>query len=267
MAKKNQKKTKKVKKQKKPVNKLMVIESPVAPGQKLTIASELADDRMIEDEMMGQALPYFIYQFQQEGKTVSGLSVKGVNEVVRRLGRDPKSGSKIHIKAEHQRVERDVEYDGEKGVEVWVFAEDLVSGNSAWGTKFEPYWKTGRNGKYKNTFALEKALSKAERNAKRKLIAETLVVKMIEKMLKEPGTVKQISGPSFQTETAQAPDLKKSTPEELEQKLRDWVAREKKTDQLIKASEMLKGNKAYRPEFVKEIQAEISRKVDALENK
>lgn len=216
---KKTKRVKKIKKAKKKVaikkkNGLISITSPIGENVKVMVASELADDEMIENEMMGEILPFFVYKFTQDGKDVVGLTVKGVNEVVRRINRNPKSGSKIHINPKFL-MKEEVEREGEKGIEVSVFAEDLVSGNSAWGIKFEPYFKTGRNGKYKNTFAVEKALSKAERNARRKLISETLAVKMIEKLLKEPNTVKQIEAPAFQVVEVKPIVAKASTPEEL----------------------------------------------------
>jgi len=92
------------------------------------------------------------------------------------------------------KVERDVSYDGVLGIEVRVLAVNLIDGTSAWGIKFEPYKKTGRNGNYENTFAVEKALSKAERNAKRKLIPETVATKMIEKMIKaDPNAIQRLA--------------------------------------------------------------------------
>ncbi len=193
------------------------IASPVAPDIRLIVASELADDSLIESELMGEVLPYFIYQFKQDGKMIAGLTVKGVSEVVRRLNRNLKSGYKIRINPEHIRIERDVEYNNEKGVEVSVFAENLVDGNSAWGIKFEPYYKKGRRGKYNNSFAVEKALSKAERNAKRKLIPETAATKMIQTMLGDSSgkNVKQIEAPAYTERVITPPIPKTSTPEDL----------------------------------------------------
>jgi len=191
---------KKVTKRKRKVAKpkgLVAMPSPAHPEIQLMVASEMADDSMIEAELLGEVLPHFVYQFSQEGKDVTGMTVKGVSEVVRRINRNPKSGSKIRLNPEFIRVERNAEYDGQKGVEVMVYAEDLVTGGSAWGAKFEPYTKKGRRGEYPNTFPLEKALSKAERNAKRKLIPETMATKMIQKLIKEdPGTIQKIEAPA-----------------------------------------------------------------------
>lgn len=209
------KKIKKVKSKSKPKTKTLIIPSPVDANVKVMIASELADDSIIEQELAGKVLPYYVYRFNQEGKEVVGMTVKGVNEVVRRLNKNPKSGSKIHINPQYITKE-EVEREGEKGIEVSVFAEDLISGNSGWGIKFEPYFKQGRNGRYKNTFAIEKALSKAERNAKRKLISEDAAIAMIDKLIKEnPNNVKQIEAPQFIQTTVKPLKPVASSPEEL----------------------------------------------------
>jgi hypothetical protein len=217
----------------------VMISSPVSPNIRFAVASEMADDSLIESEMMGEVLSHFIYQFPQEGKTVSGLSVKGVSEVVRRLNRNPKSGYKIHIKPEFLKIERDVEYNGEKGVEVSVFAEDLITGNSAWGLKFEAYSKAKRGGgSYANTFAVEKALSKAERNAKRKLIPETLAVKMIQKLINEDkNNVIKIEAPAYTQSNVKISAPKASTAEQLFEVIMVAIGRAKKIDDIIDIDE------------------------------
>lgn len=262
-------KPKKARKPKKDTG-LITIESPVQPGAKLVIASELADDSIIEGEIMGQVLPHFVYEFQQEGKTVAGLSVKGVNEVVRQLNRNPKSGTKIRIRPEFQRVERDVEYNGEKGVEVWVFAENLVNGESGWGVKFESYMKQSKRGAYKNTFALEKALAKAERNAKRKLIPEVMATKMIQKLIaKDNGAgqnVQQISAPSYETVTTPRVPPVQTTKEESESNILEWVNKTNDGARLIAGLDTLMASKAYSQDFKDKVSALISAKVDRLDS-
>ncbi len=178
--------------------KSLVIASPADPNLSIVVASELADDAMIEQDMMGVVAPFWVYKFQQDGKEVVGLSTKGVNEIVRRLGQSAKYNCKIRLNPQYI-VKEEKEYDGEKGIEVSVYAEDLITGNSAWGVKFEAYTKKKRDGStYKNTFAVEKALSKAERNAKKKLISEALAVVMIQQILKgNPDKVKEIAAPQY----------------------------------------------------------------------
>lgn len=240
----------------------MIVSSPVSPDVRISIASEMADDKMIEAEMMGDILPHFIYQFTNEGKTVSGLSVKGVGEVVRRLNRDPKSGYKIHIKPEFLKVERDVVYGGEKGVEVSVFAEDLLTGNSGWGIKFEPYFKIGKRGKYANTFAVEKALSKAERNAKRKLIPETVAVKMIEKMLKGGEVAVQIEAPKYIQTTVKPPMPVASTPEELAEVIKSALSVAKTIEMVIDLDTRAQKSDKLTAEQKKVVHEEAMRRAD-----
>ena len=178
-------------------NALVKIQSPVHPDLQFYVASEQADDEIIEKEILGQVLPTFIYQFPDKttGKMIKGLSLNGVRETVRRINRSSKSGSKIRISPEHPVINRDVEQNGQKGVEVMVYAEDLQTGSGQWGMKFEPYMKVGRNGAYPNKFALEVALSKAQRNAMRALIPEKLAVETIAKLIGEPDAVKTIEAP------------------------------------------------------------------------
>ena len=171
------------KKIKKPNKNLILVHNPANINQEFFVASELADDNLIEQEMLGQAMEHYVYGFMQDGKPITGLSVAGVNEIARQLTRNPKSGCKIRIIPDSLKVERDVNYDGQKGVEVRVMAENMVTGETGIGIKFEAYKKTGRKGQYDNTFAVEKALSKAERNAKRKLMPEKVAVEMIKKFI------------------------------------------------------------------------------------
>lgn len=162
---------------------LVLAHNPTNLSQEFFVASEMADDQAIEQELLGRAMEHYVYGFMQDGKPVTGLSVAGVNETTRQLTRKANSGYKIRIIPDSLKITRDVMYDKEKGVEVQVVAENMVTGETGIGIKFEPYTKTGRKGSYQNTFAVEKAVSKAERNAKRKLIPEKAVVEMIKKFV------------------------------------------------------------------------------------
>jgi hypothetical protein len=175
----------KPKKEKKPETGLILVHNPANINQEFFVSSEIADDQMIEQEILGQAMEHYVYSFDQEGKKVTGLSVAGVNEMTRQLTRKSNSGYKIRIVPDSLKIERDVVYDGIKGVEVRVVAENMVTGETGIGIKFESYKKKGKKGEYANTFAIEKAVSKAERNAKRKLIPEKAAVEMIKKFISE----------------------------------------------------------------------------------
>jgi len=182
---------------KKQTNGMMVVKSPINPGQEFVVASELADDEAIEQELLGKAMESYVYSFPQEGKTVTGLTVSGVNEISRLLTKKSNSGIKIRIVPDSINIDTKAEMEGEKGISVTLIAENMLTGETAIGAKFEPYMKKGRKGPYKNTFSLEKAVSKAERNAKRKLIPEKAAIEMINKFVKQ-GNVQQIGQPAPQ---------------------------------------------------------------------
>ena len=245
----------------------IIVTSPVDPNSRLVVAAELSDDAIIEQELMGDVLPYFLYKFSQGGSDIVGLTVKGVSEVVRRLNRDKKSGYNIRLNPDHLKIERDVEQDGVKGVAVTVYAENLLDGNSAWGTKFEPYKKTGRNGTYANEFAVEKALSKAERNAKRKLIPETAAAMMIDKLLTEnPDNVKKLAPPPAQVRFVTPATPKTSSLEEVKDLIRRGVKAAKSPDIAMTFDEKTQAGK-FDDDFKKEIRALANQRVDELMKK
>ena len=172
---------------------MMIVHNPANPTQEFIVASEWADDDAIEDELMGKAMEHYVYKFPQKGKDVTGLTVAGVNEMSRLLTRKKDSGIKIRIVPDSIKIDTNVVMDGEAGVSVTLLAENMLSGETAIGAKFEQFKKTGRNGKYDNTFPMEKAVSKAERNAKRKLIPEKVAVEMIKKFVCKESNVKQLA--------------------------------------------------------------------------
>lgn len=182
----------------------IVVHSPINPGQEFVVASEFADDEAIEAELMGKAMENYVYSFNQDGKTVTGMTVAGVNETSRQLTKKKDSGIKIRIIPDSIKIERNVEEDGQKGVSVILLAENMLTGETGIGAKFEPYMKKGKKGAYANTFALEKAVSKAERNAKRKLIPERMAIEMIKKFVKQ-GSVKELGAGEYRPGYNQLP--------------------------------------------------------------
>lgn len=249
----------------KPKNTDIIVVSPVDPNSRIVVASEMADDQMIEAGLMGEVLPYFVYQFEQKGQTITGLTVKGVSEVVRRLNRDKKSGYNIRINPQYQKVEHNIDMDGVKGVQVSVYAENLLDGNSAWGIKFEAYKKTGRNGQYTNEFAVEKALSKAERNAKRKLIPETAATKMIEKLINEdPNSIKKLEAPAARPTIVKPLPPKPSSLEEVKDLVRRGVKAAKTVEIAMEFDRKTQASKDFDDAFKKEIRDTASLRVDEL---
>ena len=248
--------------------KAIVMVSPVDNEIRFAVASEFADDELIEKELMGDVLPTFVYQFENDGKTVTGLTVRGVNEVVRRLGRNPKSGSKIRINPSHL-LKEEVKREGEDGIEVSVFAEDLVTGNSAWGVKFEPYFKVGRgNKRYANKFAVEKALSKAERNAKRKLISEGAATAIIQHLIKEGGGshVKRLEAPRY-IETVVRPAMPvASTPEALYKVVEDAIKNARNIGVVIDLDERAQASDKLNDEMKKKLHALALGRTDTMQD-
>lgn len=181
----------------------VVVHNPTNPMQEFVVASEVADDEQIEAELMGKAMEHYVYSFKQAGKDVTGMTVAGVNEISRQLTKKKDSGIKIRIVPDSIKIERNVEEDGNLGVSVVLIAENMLTGETAIGAKFEPYKKKGGKGTYDNTFSLEKAVSKAERNAKRKLIPEKVAIEMIKKFVRS-GNVQSIA-PTNQPAQISAP--------------------------------------------------------------
>lgn len=263
-------------------NKLITITSPIDPQVRIMIASEQMDDQLIEKELMGQALPYYIYQFcdnrgarcdaaiVKAGKCphdkVVGLSFKGVSEVVRRLNRNAASGYKIRINPEFLKKD-EVEREGMLGVEVSVYAEDMITGNSAWGIKFEPYMKKKRDGStYRNEFPTEKALSKAERNAKRKLIPETPAALMIQKLMKENrgAHILTIDAPKTVEHTVKPPAPVASTPKELMSICIKEIAKAKELGRVVDIDERAQKSDKLTDEMKKEIHEKALARADVL---
>jgi len=250
--------------------KFLTVASPLNPNMQFIVASELADDEIIQQELVGAVIPQFIYKFTNQGKEVVGLSVLGVREVVRRLNRNPKSGYKIRLNPQYRIIERDVEYDGEKGVEVSVYAEDLLLGEGAWGMKFEPYYKDKKDktGRYFNKFALEIALSKAERNAQRKLMPEPMAIAMIKKMLsedKQGTTVKVLQAPIMNNKIIKTVSAPVASPQ-----VKIWSMFEKSIgkcnsiEDLAELSTKLNASKKYGEEMKKKIFELIGKRFEEL---
>lgn len=127
------------------------------------------DEAQILAELKGASLDKMIYQFG----TVTGLSVAGVRETVRKLNNNRLG--RIRISKQEPSI-----HETEDFIEVRVYAEDEMNGGGNWGIKRQEKFTQGRNGaKVADAFALEKALSKAQRNALRALIPESFVAGMI----------------------------------------------------------------------------------------
>lgn len=176
--------------------KMIQVSSVTNPDVVFPLLAERADDSIIESEVIGKAAEYYIYEFPMEGKMVRGLSSKGVYETVRYINTNT---AKTHMRLvldkttlHKEEVVRKESGKEVQGIEVTVWADDLVSGQAYPGVKFEAYEKKGKNGWYANNFAVEKATTKAVRNAFRRHFPEQLVQKVIAKFAKDKSRILQL---------------------------------------------------------------------------
>ena len=129
------------------------------------------DEQQIIQTLQGRYLDEFIYSFTDKaGKEVVGLSWLGVQEASREYG-----GIRVPI----DKVQRK-ETDGE--IEFLVEAIDERTGSSRLGLKCQPKKKRLKTGfLLDDPFYKETCLSKAQRNAIRALLPQTLIKEWVER--------------------------------------------------------------------------------------
>jgi len=133
---------------------------------------ERRDEGQIEKAIMGEYLDEFVYDFvTKEGRRVTGLSWVGVKETAARMG---------HIRCDEKPEIRD---QGDSWL-VIVKAEDRLRDSSRWGISTQPKKMHLKNGSLVDDgFAIQKAMSKAQRNAIRQLIPERWIQQLIDRFL------------------------------------------------------------------------------------
>ncbi len=140
---------------------------------------ERKDDEQILAELQGRFLDEYVYEFPQDGKTVTGLSWIGTKEASREYGG-------IQVPLEKLRI---VE-ENDKSITVALESRDIFTGTSRIGVKRQPKMIRMRDGSVKeNPFYLEQAVSKAQRNAINAVIPYTFVKAWIQ--LKRKGATPQ----------------------------------------------------------------------------
>ena len=158
-------------------------------------AMALADEQQVVDEMQGRALDVMVYSFQPKGSNapVTGLSWKGIREVVRTL--NARGYTRLKIAKEPRPVFEDVlTEEGDPAWQVAVYAEDERNGGGSWGVAAQPKAMKLRNGSTKpDPFAKTKALSKAQRNALESLLPAQLV-EALKAQYHGEGRVKMLPG-------------------------------------------------------------------------
>lgn len=141
------------------------------PEQSEFAIQEREDEDQIELEIRGAFLDKMVYSFQQGGRDVIGLSYVGVKEVARRHG---------HIKISDIQVQ-----ETETHFRVICKATDEINHLEMAGASSQPKIMITRNGPVPDEFALQKAMSKSQRNAIRAVIPEHYIIACIEEFKKK----------------------------------------------------------------------------------
>lgn len=126
---------------------------------------ERRDEDQILQELKGNILQEFVYSFKQNGRDVTGLSYAGVKQIALEMGNIHCSEPIIS------------EMNGNWVCKVKVV--DIYRNMEMWGVSCQPKQMKTQWGPKDDPFALQKAVSKTERNALRKLMPEKLLVEMI----------------------------------------------------------------------------------------
>lgn len=159
------------------------------------------DEKAMIEEIKGNTIPQYFYEYEQGGKTIIGISFAGVKYIASRM-RDEKHP----ISAEH------TEYTETDDVfRAICYAKDLSTGEKRIGAAEQP--KRYANGK-DIAFAFTLAISKAERNAIRHFIDEKYIQEGYRAWKAERG-----GAPSAPRKEQQ---VSKVTKEELEYELKEF---------------------------------------------
>lgn len=145
-------------------------------------AVDRADEELVMAEIAGQMVETMGYEFPvgsgDDRKVVRGLSIAGVNEACRVYAREKLGRIELPTPPVFRRT---VDGEGEDVYECDVRATDPANGNEAWGTAEARIFPTTREGRaYHDPHARRKALSKAQRNAKKQLLPIDLVTTMLQ---------------------------------------------------------------------------------------
>ena len=134
------------------------------------------DDAQLMKQLTGEASNEWFYSFRIQGSLVEGVSIIGAMEFARLRA---EQGFPIRFPI-HNIEAREVERNGERGVECIAIARDHRTGAEGVGLAFYPYALRKRDGSsVEDRFADRKALSVAKRNAILDLVPEAMVRQML----------------------------------------------------------------------------------------
>lgn len=155
----------------------------------------------IVSSVMARADAELIYSFDQPSGKAVGLTVYGVFEVAREMNQ--RGLSRIAISDREPTV-----IDTDEYVEVRVYAYDAMSGSGAWGIKREAKW----NGSKPAGHSVERALSKAQRNAVNRIIPAHLAKAVIAARV---GALRSKGRPVVTEDTTSAAQISSATRAQL----------------------------------------------------
>ena len=144
------------------------------------------DEKQVIAEMSGEIMEAYVYSYTQGNKVVEGLSLAGINAVAIHMA---ETGHPIRVI--NQWITEDEKYI-KAIVKVGRFSVkddcEEVMLDSTLGAKRQPrYYSSG----IENPFAYELAITKAERNARKKLMPEKIIMEMM-KEYKKQGKVEEV---------------------------------------------------------------------------
>ena len=144
---------------------------------------ERADETQIIQELQGHYLEEFVYSFEVGSRRVVGLSWAGIKECSYRLG---------GIEVESCQIE-----DKGDGWTVLCKASDKFKGSSRFGVSTQSKTMKLKDGSaVADEFSLQKCVSKAQRNAIRRLIPELFIKNFVDRYLAEHGKAPKAVAPA-----------------------------------------------------------------------
>ncbi|KKN65034.1 hypothetical protein LCGC14_0485910 [marine sediment metagenome] len=144
-------------------------QAPIQDAE-IYLVMEKRDEAQIVEALEGRYIEEFVYEFQSGGQKVVGLSWMGIQEASREYGG-------IECPIDKMRIEH-----SESHVTVTIEAKDIKTGSVRIGRSKQALRMKLRSGKFMDDeFADQKAISKAQRNAIRQLLPQTLLKQWIER--------------------------------------------------------------------------------------
>ena len=126
---------------------------------------ERRDENQILGEMKGNVLEVFVYSFPQGGKQITGLSYAGVKQIALEMG-NIHCGEPILQENGDSWICKVKARDIQRNLEMWGVSQQSKTMDTKWGQK-------------PDSFCIQKAVSKSERNALRKLMPEKIIIETI----------------------------------------------------------------------------------------